>query len=163
MNSVNDFYNDRLVKINWFEHCGKPIDRSISKNNFIAVKGWREAEKGMNFSWDNMKLNVRNDLTLALHEQFREEYREWNKITLEVKKMLGEGVLKDIHYYVMKNKLSPNVYESIEWDLITILMEHAYSSLVKPGFYFQLLEIYEQGHVPCGWKGKWPSGSLKVF
>lgn len=119
--------------------------------------------KKVNSTWDNVRLQIRNQLTSTLHENWREEYRQWNNITMEAKLLLKEGVLRNISTFIQENKLNNCIYESVEWDLLTALMEYAYSTYVKPGFHTELLEIYNSGHIPCGWKGKWPQGSLLVF
>lgn len=85
---------------------------------------------------------------------------------MEAKLLLKDGVLKNISTFIERNKLNNCIYESVEWDLLTAMMEYAYSTYVKPGFHTELLEIYNSGHIPCGWKGKyfkeayWYSNSL---
>ncbi|MCR8984426.1 hypothetical protein NW801_04925 [Brevibacillus laterosporus] len=120
-------------------------------------------EKKLNSNWDNLKLQIRNSLTSSLHENWREEYREWNNITMEAKSILNNGVLKKLSTHVQENKLGNSVYESIEWDLLCAMMEYAYSPYVEPGFHSELIKVYESGHIPCGWKGTWSQGSLLIF
>lgn len=119
--------------------------------------------KKVNSTWDNVRLQIRNQLTSTLHENWREGYRQWNNITMEAKLLLKDGDLKNISTFIQENKLNNCIYESVEWDLLTAMMEYAYSTYVKPGFHTELLEIYNSGHIPCGWKGKWPQGSLLIF
>ncbi|OAB38851.1 hypothetical protein [Paenibacillus glacialis] len=162
MKSVKEFYDEKIAKIDWFSNCGNEIN-IITNLDFIHVNKWRDVEKNINSNWDNLKLHIRNSLTSSLHENWREEYREWNNITLEAKSLLKNGVLNELSTFIQENKLKNSVYESVEWDLLTAMMEYAYSPYVKLGFHTELFKVYESGHIPCGWKGKWPQGSLLIF
>ncbi|MBD8498794.1 hypothetical protein [Paenibacillus arenosi] len=161
LKSVNEFYDERITKIDWFSNCGRQIDKAGTK--FVYAKNWGDVEKNINSNWDNLKLQIRNRLTSSLHENFRQEYREWNKITIQAKKLLSEGELKKVSTFIQDNNLKTSVYDSIEWDLLTAMMEYAYSPYIQPGFHTELFELYEFGHIPCGWKGKSPEGTLLVF
>ncbi|MEK8215211.1 hypothetical protein [Paenibacillus sp. FSL L8-0463] len=163
MKSIKDFYDERVAKVRWFENCGKEIREPYFEGNIIIVDSWTKAQKGINGKWDNLKLEIRNNLTGTLHERWRNEYREWNTITLEAKAVLQKGVLNELKSYVSANNINYSVYESVEWDLLCVLMEYAYSDLVAPGFYFKMFDVYEAGHLPCGWKGKWPEGNVLIF
>ncbi|MGF9642350.1 hypothetical protein [Paenibacillus sp. FSL L8-0502] len=162
MNEVKDFYDNTISKIDFFSNCGDAINAALNVN-VTQVRNWVDVEKKVNSTWDNVRLQIRNQLTSTLHENWREEYRQWNNITMEAKLLLKDGVLKNISTFIERNKLNNCIYESVEWDLLTAMMEYAYSTYVKPGFHTELLEIYNSGHIPCGWKGKWPQGSLLVF
>ena len=30
-------------------------------------------------------------------------------------------------------------------------------------FFLNLLPVFEAGHLPCGWKGRWPRGELALI
>lgn len=162
MKSVKEFYDEKVAKIDWFSNCGETTN--ITTNiNLLYVNRWKDMEKKLNSNWDNLKLQIRNSLTSSLHENWREEYREWNNITMEAKSILNNGVLKKLSTHVQENKLGNSVYESIEWDLLCAMMEYAYSPYVEPGFHSELIKVYESGHIPCGWKDTWSQGSLLIF
>lgn len=56
------------------------------------------------------------------------------------------------------------ILDNVKWDLVNYLTEDAYKEYLKGDLFFEfLLEIYEDGHIPCGWEGKWPSGKLVIF
>ncbi|KQO01110.1 hypothetical protein [Paenibacillus sp. Leaf72] len=162
MKTVKEFYDEQIAEIAWFSKCGEGADFTLHYE-YSCLNNWREAEKSLNSRWDNFKLEIRNGLTVALHKEHLDAYRQWNSITIEAKKLLKNGVLNDISLYAKNNHLNESVYESVEWDLLAAMMEHAYSPYIKPGFYTQLLKVYQSGHIPCGWKGKWPEGQLLVF
>ncbi|SFE54707.1 hypothetical protein SAMN04487969_103327 [Paenibacillus algorifonticola] len=162
MKTVTEFYNEQIAEIAWFSKCGEETDLTLHYD-FSFVNNWKEAEKSLNSRWDNFKLEIRNGLTVSLHKEYLEAYRQWNSITIEAKKLLKNGALNDISLFAKNNNLNESVYESVEWDLLTAMMEYAYSPYIEPGFYTELLKVYQSGHIPCGWKGKWPEGQLLVF
>jgi hypothetical protein len=62
--------------------------------------------------------------------------------------------------------------EELEVDLIRELrplvvgaaMELEYLSFGHPArFFLNLLPVLEAGHLPCGWKGRWPRGALTLI
>ncbi|WP_374966110.1 hypothetical protein [Lysinibacillus sp. RS5] len=161
MESLHDI-QERIVKIDWFSKCGE-ISIVNTNLNYGFVKNWSEVSKKCNNHWDNFKLGIRNELTSSLHENWRDQYREWNNITSEAKSFLNEDVLHKIAQYLNDKGIDENVFESIEWDLLTSMMEYSYCSYTGFGFYTELLKIYESGHIPCGWKGKWPEGTILIF
>ncbi|MGE7942879.1 hypothetical protein ACQKNB_12405 [Lysinibacillus xylanilyticus] len=154
--------HERIIKIKFFSKCG---ETSIINThfNYKFAKNWNEVEKNCNDKWDNIKLKARNKITSSLHENWREQYREWNNITDEANLFLNEDVLPRLFQYLKDNGLNENIYESIEWDLLSSMMEYSYSPYTGVGFYTELLKIYESGHIPCGWIGKWPEGKMLIF
>ncbi len=87
----------------------------------------------------------------------------WNEITDQAKELLNLGVTPAITEFVNRRQLDIAVLHSVQWDILAAMMEHAYSPYVKPGFYTELLKVYEAGHFPCGWKRKWPDGNLLIY
>ncbi|TKI53408.1 hypothetical protein FC756_23975 [Lysinibacillus mangiferihumi] len=154
--------NERIKKIKFFSMCGKK-STIHTHFNYQFVNNWSDAEKNCNDKWDNLKLEARNKITSYLHENWPEKYREWNAVTLEAKGLLKEDVLLRGFQFIKDNDLDENIYESIEWDLLSVIMESYYEPYVGVGFYTELLKVYESGHIPCGWKGKWPEGKLLIY
>lgn len=152
----------RIKEIKFFSKCG---EKTIINTHFDYkfVNSWNEVEKSCNDRWDNIKLEARNKITSYLHENWREQYREWNTVTLEAKYFLKEDVLLRVFQFIKDKDLDENVYESIEWDLLSVMMEYYYRPYTGYGFYTELLKIYENGHIPCGWKGKWPEGKMLIY
>ncbi len=51
----------------------------------------------------------------------------------------------------------------LQWILHAYLMEAAYREvLLQPLFFDSLIQVYEAGHIPCGWDGEWPNGQLVI-
>lgn len=153
---------DRILNINWLNNCGGDIINIDI--NYEQVKSWKEAvEKCKSSTWNNTQLEAGNALTISLHKDWRDKYRMWNSIVDQAKKLLNVEIIPIISKQLNNNTLDTAVQQSIEWDMISAMMEHVYSPYVKPGFYTMLLKVYEEGHFPCGWKGKYPDGKLLIY
>ena len=161
MESLRDIY-ERILKINWFDSCG---DNTVNIGiDCEQEKSWNEAtKKCKSNTWSNVQIDAQNDLTFILSRDWPEKDRMWNNITDQAKKLLKSGVTPKISKYLNSKDLSINVLQSVEWDILAAMMEHVYSPYVKPGFYTMLLKVYEEGHFPCGWKGKYPEGKLLIY
>jgi hypothetical protein len=77
-----------------------------------------------------------------------------------VKKVIAPGVWP----YLVQHRLPPmRILTSIEWDVLHACMEMHFADFVSPGIYSRMLELYYEGHFPCGWEGKAPEGRLLVL
>jgi len=66
--------------------------------------------------------------------------------------------------YQEEHSLDVAVVYSAEWNILAALMENSYLESGHQCFFFlELLWVYEAGHFPCGWRGKWPQGKLVVY
>lgn len=153
---------ERICKINWFYNCGNEIcNMDITHDR---VKNWKEAvRKCKGTTWENTQLEASNSLTMALSRDWREKYRMWNDITDQAKELFMPVVIPIISEYVNGKALDISVLHCVQWDILAAMMEYVYSPYVRPGFYMELLKVYEAGHFPCGWKGKWPDGNLIIY
>ena len=76
----------RLDKIDWFSQCGHPISLDLT-SEVTQVKTWAQAIKSSKkLVWENTELEARNQLTLFLFHNYRDQYQKWNDITVEHKK-----------------------------------------------------------------------------
>lgn len=47
--------------------------------------------------------------------------------------------------------------------VLTFLLLYAFKQYKEEPFHNELLNIYEQGYFPCGWKGTYPNGKIIIF
>ncbi|WP_245191422.1 hypothetical protein [Kosakonia oryzendophytica] len=149
---------DRLLKINWFINLGKPTvlyhaTQLTDENAFI-----KEIASG---DWEDTTLEARNEITGHLAKKHSNDYQEWNTLARE-----AQGIIDtEITPLVTNNEVVQHVIlDNIKWDLINYLMEDAYKKHLKGSLFFEsLINIYEHGHIPCGWNGKWPVGKLIIY
>ena len=56
------------------------------------------------------------------------------------------------------------VINNIKCDFVNYLLEDAYKDKLKFNLFFdELVNVYESGHIPCGWDGEWPEGNLVIY
>lgn len=153
---------ERIDKIDWFSNCGKQV--SSEDFEISSVSSW---SKGKSYystvKWENIQLEARNNLTEYLCFDHREVYRLWNKITDEAKKYIQGPFDKKLEEYRNSFGLDKGFVNTVKWDILAAIMEYVYLEYKIPVFYLNLLKIYEKGHFPCGWDGKWPEGKLRVY
>jgi hypothetical protein len=155
----------RIEAIEWFVHCGEPHNFDLTME-VERVKTWPQAMKACRSrSWEYATLEARNQLTLALHNRDRGRDRDWNEITLKFKRELAMPFTEKVwEPFRQSHGLSVEFVHCIQWDILAAMMENAYISSKHRSFFFlELLTVYEAGHLPCGWRGKWPLGRLVVY
>lgn len=155
----------RLAKIDWFANCGKT--RSFDLTMPIqSVKSWKDATQLCSTNlWDNAQLEAQNQLTIWLHRNDLVNYRKWNDFAKAHKKETISPLVQNTIRPLQKDIGFDDVVVScVEWDVLGALMENSYlKSNHSVFFFFELLMVYEAGHFPCGWSGKWPTGELYVY
>ncbi|MEM7347717.1 MAG: hypothetical protein AAF485_26085 [Chloroflexota bacterium] len=155
----------RLENIDWFSQCGSSTSLDLTPE-IMQVKTWIQAVKSSKKRvWENIELEARNQLTLFLSQNHREQYQSWNEILAAHKKTIIEPIIEQrIRPYQVSNNLDESVVHSVRWDILGALMENSYIDCGHNTFFFlELLTVYESGHFPCGWKGEWSEGKLIVF
>lgn len=155
----------RLRAIEWFGRCGQPASLDLSMPN-EQVGGWPEAVKACKLSaWEDAELGAQNQLTLWLHQHDREKYQRWNDLVAQHKAAVVNPLTAEWwEPYRQEHGLDIAVVHSVQWDILGALMENSYLGSGHRCFFFlELLWVYEAGHFPCGWRGKWPRGGLVVY
>jgi hypothetical protein len=51
-----------------------------------------------------------------------------------------------------ENELDNNIRIDIQFNVLTLLMLEKYNFVFESDFFKKMLEIYLNGHIPCGWK-----------
>ncbi len=82
--------------------------------------------------------------------------------------MVKKNILPEIKENIMDNannfKLNASeIISQIEWDMLMIIMSYTYYDYMKPTFYEKILKIYENGNIPCGWKGTYPNSKIIIY
>lgn len=146
---------ERIRHIDWFAKCGQLFPEEFP----IALKRvttWTDAEaNSLSHNWEDAELEFRNRLTEFLCSNALPEYQRWNSIAVRAKKdIIGPLEVNIWRPMVRELGLSEKIVTGFRWDLLGALMENAYQDIDgRPTFFLYLLEIYEDGHFPCGWEG----------
>lgn len=163
---LNQMVIDRLKKINWFHNLGNPIKTAI-KYDVSYTKSMKSAIKHMNsIRWENIGLEDENELTLYLTLNHKDKYGiVWNELVDEIKRNISPVILKSVMDCASKEKfeIPPELIEQITWDIISIIMAYTYEQYRTPNLYAEILKIYEEGNIPCGWNGVYPHGKIIIY
>src|ERR1043165_4872432 len=142
----------RIEAIDWFSKCGEPADFDVTMS-VERMKTWAQATKACKArNWENVELEARNQLTMALDKLDRERYQDWNEITRKFKKgVLMPLTQKGWEPFQHKHGLLVKVVHCVQWDVLAAMMENAYMSSNHGSYFFlELLTFYEPGHFPFG-------------
>jgi len=151
---------EKLDNFPWFDRCG--VDNPIgSALEVRAVDSWSEAEQ--HFSgpdWETVGNDAANAVTLYLSSHHAVKYQQWNEIVEDVRETVIKLVSPKALDLQNQQGFTKTFCDCVNWDVLHALMTMAYADCRPPGFFIELLKIYEAGHFPCGWEGDWPNGTL---
>jgi len=155
----------RLFAIDWFSRCGQPISLDLTME-VEQIGMWPEAVESFGgVDWENVQLEAQNQLTMWLHQNARRRYQTWNEIVDAHKATIIEPLTRDRWVpFQDASGLDVQFIHGVQWDILGALMENSFFDTGHQCyFFFELLQVYEAGHFPCGWRGEWPGGSLVVY
>lgn len=162
---INQKMVERLCAIPWFQNCGKDVS-----NLGLKVSSKEEViKRNSSLKWGNTVLDFQGDLTVKLskreisHEG--DENKLWNGLVKEWKQtylpQLDEVWCTKLEELGLNTK---EVISMVRFCVLDIVMTDAYRSIFPVDDIFErLLEIYESGHLPCGWSGKKDKGAFYIY
>ncbi|GAA0086307.1 hypothetical protein UT300007_27460 [Clostridium sp. CTA-7] len=162
---INKDVVNRIKRIKWFENCSSKLeipliyDKSYAKDVKSVIKHVSSTR------WENIGIEEKNRLTSYLFKNYPDKYHQvWNNIVKDIK----ENILPEIKENIINNTNEFKLNESeiitqIEWDMLMIIMAYTYYDYMEPIFYGEILKIYENGNIPCGWKGVYPNGKIIIY
>lgn len=149
----------RIQNIPWFANAGKGgylnnIKKITTESDFIS--------RITSADWENVTLQAGNAITGYLARKQSLKYQYWNDLVREAKEIID---IEIIPFIKNPTPLDDDILvNNVRWDLVSFLAEDAYKSyLPNEPFFGRLTMIYENGHIPCGWEGQWPSGRLVIY
>jgi hypothetical protein len=155
----------RLVRVPWCARCGQGATELDLSFPVVWLSTWAEVKARMaSTSWENAKLEATNALTVWLNDNAHDAYQSWNART----KRLKAGLLAELEPIWKRRQdelgLGPDLVSELRWIVRCAAMEVDYLPFGHPArFFLNLLPILEAGHLPCGWKGRWPRGQLALI
>jgi cell wall assembly regulator SMI1 len=154
----------RLARVPWCARCGQgPTELGLP---FPAVwlSTWKETKTRMGSrSWHNAELEASNELTLWLHNNAPDAYQSWNERVARIKATVV-AELEPVWKQRQEELGGLQLVSELRTIVVGAAMELDYLSFGHPArFFLNLLPVLEAGHLPCGWKGRWPSGELALF
>jgi hypothetical protein len=73
--------------------------------------------------WENLCLEASNQYCQRLAERSRERFNQWNDVVDMVKPVAVEIVHRKIHSVVREHDLPKVFQDTVEWDIVGVLME----------------------------------------
>lgn len=130
----------------------------------LHVASWEEAiERIGTLEWENYCLEHKNHLTESLFQRERAIFQKWNKVVREIKPKMSAAIGSRIEAIQDAYDLPKVFRDTVEWDILTALLEEQYSQYVPRYFYTDMLQWYLRGHFPCGYDGDYPNGRFIVY
>lgn len=162
MNDLADI-EIRLNRFLWFSRCGIKEDINIDLP-YRMLNSWQEASAAfLDPTWEETTAEAQGKLTEHLSSSYPNRYQgQWNRIAKEVRVMIDNIVMPVAKEIKERNKLSQVFLDCVQWDTLHGVMELIYADHAPHSFFRTLMDVYKQGHFPCGWLGKWPAGGLLV-
>lgn len=161
----------RINNIKWFDHCAEPvrldltmsIERVSSWAQAIGNLAWASQTEHMRSSWKNVQLAAQNQLTRWLCDNRPDDYSRWDDIAGKHEESTNALIREKILPFQKNHELPDCFIQSVNCDISFACMENSYLwTGHRCCFFLELLWVYEAGHFPCGWVGKWPDGKLLV-
>ena len=160
MEIKKEFY-ESLLSLKFFDQCGNSI-KGLYDFDVYEEKSFEKAIKSITKnSWSNIILEEQNKLTLFLHKNHKDIYnKEWNNQAKKNRDVLIPTIIERLK----EKDISQEIIEDTKWLLMNILMYNYFSELGhKSELLNEVIVIWNSGHLPCGYSGKYPYGKLKVY
>ncbi len=157
---------EKLINISWFCKCGTPPPFEWA----VCAASEKEALKAISSrKWENMILDTQGDITeqLSLRSTsgLGREYQEWNNLVLDFKKSYIPQLMSQWESALERSALNTrDVLNDVSFNILSITVIDAYKDIVPmPILFCRILEVYEAGWLPCGWRGSKETGKLIVY
>ena len=100
---------------------------------------------------------------MFIHSNKPIDAKEWNTLVELIKSEYLEKLSDKVKKLWIDEDTSEDVWIDFSSSMIDLFLLDYYAGYYKSEFHDQLLEIYLSGHLPCGWKGKYPQGNFIVY
>lgn len=155
---ISEGFVEKIKSIGWFAHGGEESEKYLLvKSVYDAYDNWNANYLSV---WDPQidaleKLadeiigsDAVDDIFAVVSAALGDDlYRAWGEFR-------GRAGLDE------ENSLDNEIIDMVKRDFCWAAVETA---LGKTGFFTELLEIYRDGHFPCGWDGEYPYGRAAVM
>ncbi|GLQ30008.1 hypothetical protein [Litoribrevibacter albus] len=162
--TIAEDIKERFRAIDFFRNCGGDVELPFQVDR---VSDWDAASQHFcDPEWENTTLEASNELTEFLHENFIEQYRDWNDYADAGRAFINDELLEGMESWQSSKNLDSVFVDCVKWDLLHALLFQQYKVELSgelPDFYGKLLSVYETGHYPCGWSDAYPDGVLVII
>jgi hypothetical protein len=154
-----------LTTVPWFADAGRPS----TKYQIVAdaVVGWDDWNAAMMAVWPPRSMRLEETATRLIGDAAIEG------IFSRVDEAIGPAVEAGLRAYFARRPdntentecgadlgLRSEIVDSVVRDVSWAAVETA---LGQPDFFVSLIEVYQEGHWPCAWDGRYPRGTFVVL
>ncbi|MCG7376050.1 hypothetical protein MH215_03530 [Paenibacillus sp. ACRSA] len=151
--------------IQWFENCGK-IEAMELLCSIQQVEGWETAEElDDKEEWEAIISNSRERLAEFILRKLGYSVRDFNAVVVAVRESQQyKTAIATLNDVIAEKNIKDEFAGIIAWLLLNAGVERAFGEFKGcPSFFGQMLLVLRSGHCPCGWKGRWPKGTLYIY
>ena len=161
---TTDQLYDKLINCPWLKKCGVP-EENLFSFPIIWIQDSSEITQVItSVEWENICLGEQCNISEFLAVNHKNEYHHsWNPIVTTLKSKYLPNIIFRIESICHTNNLPSSILNDISFNLLSIFLANHYSQYYWSNFFNMLLNIYLSGHLPCGWKGKYPNGAIVIF
>ena len=160
---IDDKIIAELKEIEYFSNIGMSVTciNNFRCEHIPTIE--QAAEEIESVKWENKRIEENGDITVFLCVNHKKIYNEqWNKKVAAVKTLIIPTVDSHIECLKIDGEMLKIFRNNIRYDIVGIAMALIFSEYIKSDFYLRLLQIYKNGHLPCGWKGKKERGCFLI-
>lgn len=140
------------------------VGKLANAPDVVGISNWTEAIRSLESDeWDSITHDAWNDLMAGVNGVSSKRFQKWNDIGKAIDAVLLPVMDAAIEHVSQSERVSPEFSIIVRRDVRLACIEAEYSDIFKPGLHRLLATWYLAGHLPCGWRGEWPVGSLIVF
>ena len=166
MKEITEHLLNELEQLEWFHSVGvhAATKKKGDTSSPAIVSSWKEAMTSCSsVNYENVCYAAANNCRGQLLKRSEERYSEWNLIVDKVKPHIEDLVVRKTKKVIIEHQLPDIFINIVKWDILHFAMETEYSDILLPGFYTNQVGWYCKGHFPCGWRGKFPKGTLIIY
>ena len=161
---INNQLYKTLLSCPWLEKCGVPQENIFSSPVIWIQKVGDVTKNITSIRWENACLEEQGNISEFLAKNYKAEYNHsWNAIVKTIKTDYLPNIMPLIEDACQKNELPKDILNDVRFNLLSIFLASYFSQYYQSEFFEGLLDIYLSGHIPCGWRGKYPDGCIMVF
>lgn len=149
-----------IAAFDWFSRVGK---RDPNVSTAIILGNWYEAAASLEGDWEDLCLDAANGYREQLMLVAKSQYQTMNEVVGLIKRETEPMIDALLERRADLRALPKVIHDTMRWDMVHLCVEAEFSDCLPPGFYASNSYWYSVGHLPCGWKGRFPDGRIIIY
>ncbi|XVJ60664.1 MAG: hypothetical protein HEQ23_15230 [Tepidisphaera sp.] len=113
--------------------------------------------------WEAFLVEEGNSLRDRIRKAGSFSVSDYNSVAGTAKDIIQTPIFEAIECVNSSHETRKMFKDQMSWDLIHIVMEHAYNEIVPPGWFTLIERAYIAGHIVCGREGINCDGNLVLY